>query len=494
MSGAARRLATRDLRGEHFGFFEVWGPIGDGGMSRVWLARHRALSIPVILKTLLAEGESWEAFSQLLNEARLMARIPSPRVVRAVDAGVHEGIPYLAQEYVDGIDLDELCRRRRQTLGAALPLWFVCRSAYEVADALHSAHQTGVLHRDVKPSNLFGAPQTGVRLGDFGIAVTRGLSNAVATGTPLFVAPETLHGEPIGRQCDIYSLGATAFNLRYGRPPFPSISDILGSQPPPFPPAPTAEEAYFQHVVRRMLERDPRRRFPTISAARRLLRTLTGMLTPPPTATSEGHGIYQLGPVRILCERGDIADAQVDGIVSSANDEMKMRTGVGEALRRRGGQVIEDEAMGGGGRALGECVVTGGGTLACRHVLHAVSAWKEASCIARTCQRAFLLAEELHLKSLALPALGTGVARVSPEASAYATASALLQHVQLGGTGLREVRFVLYDKETYDVFVDELNGVFLGDTEYQADTGELEGHSTEEVGDQATMYMPFKSR
>src|SRR5215831_15043998 len=102
-----------DLTGAQVGWFEVWGPIGEGGMSRVWLARHRQLSVPVIIKTLrdpatdatfivTASGTSGtEAFARLRNEARLMARIPNPRVVRAVDVGTHEGCAYLAQEYVD---------------------------------------------------------------------------------------------------------------------------------------------------------------------------------------------------------------------------------------------------------------------------------------------------------------------------------------------------------------------------------------------------------
>lgn len=217
-----------ELTGASFGVFEVWGRISEGGMSRVWLARHRELSTPVIIKTLRdtahpgsrapepgALGRTSivtadEAYNRLRNEARLMARIPSPRIVRAVDLGVHEGCPYLAQEYVDGLDLAELDARRRTALGRGLPLWFVCHLVREVGDALHSAHQTGVLHRDVKPSNLFGAPQTGIRLGDFGIATTRDPRHATQSGTLRFLAPEALRGHSPSRGWDIYSLGSTA--------------------------------------------------------------------------------------------------------------------------------------------------------------------------------------------------------------------------------------------------------------------------------------------
>jgi serine/threonine-protein kinase len=183
-----------------------------------------------------------------------------------------------------------------------------------------------------------------------------------------------------------------------------------------------------------------------------------------------GPGEFQLGSLRVRCRLGDIAEAEADGIVNSANDEMKMRSGVGEALRKKGGQGIEDEAMRDGRRALGECIPTQAGDLRCQRVLHAVSAWKEASCIVRTCQRAFLLAEELGLRTLAVPALGTGYARVSIESSAYACASALYWHVLLGGSRLREVTFVLYDEATLQVFVEELSGVILGDTETSEET------------------------
>src|SRR5579884_3610048 len=103
--------ASVDLTGACCGVFEVWGPISEGGMSRVWLARHRELATPVIFKTLLDAPQ--DAYDRLRNEARLTARIPSPRVVRAVDIGTHEGTPYLVEEYVDGIDIAELDRRRR---------------------------------------------------------------------------------------------------------------------------------------------------------------------------------------------------------------------------------------------------------------------------------------------------------------------------------------------------------------------------------------------
>lgn len=450
-----------DLTAKTCGPYEVWGPISEGGMSRVFLARHKELSSPAIIKTLLEPPE--DAFERLRREARLTARIPSPRVVRAVDVGTHEGTPYLVEEYVDGLDLAELDRRRRAALGRGLPLWFVCSVVDSVAAGLESAHQTGVLHRDVKPSNIFGSPQTGMRLGDFGIATALGATVERSAGTLRFLAPEAFGGAPPSRLWDVYSLGVTAYDLLYGHPPFLELDQILHGGPPPFPAARRPEEAYFQHVIGRMLERDPEKRLSSVKRARRLLAPLGRSLRPHLQAVALAPGEIQLGPLRIRCRVGDVATSRADGIVNSANDEMWMRAGVGAALRIRGGREIEEEARRGGKRALGECIATGGGSLQCQKVLHAVSGWKEASCIGRASQRALLLAEELGLRTLAMPALGTGKAGVARESSAYATASALYWHVLLGGTRLREVEFVLFEKETLDIYVEELSTVFLGD-------------------------------
>ena len=478
-----------DLTGAELGVFEVWGPIGEGGMSRVWLGRHRELSNPVVIKTLLDTEAGSEAFTRLLDEARIMARVPSGRVVRAVDAGVHQGHPYIAQEYVDGLDLAELDHRRRATLGLGLPLWFVCQAMHEVAEALQSAHQTGVLHRDVKPSNLLGSPQMGTHLGDFGIATARRVEEKTRYGTVRFISPEALRGETPTRRCDVYSLGATGYDLRYGEPPFPGVNDILGTTPLRFPAPATAEEAYFQHVLARMLERDAEKRFSSLSTPRRLLEALARTLHPTFHGIRLHRGGYQIGPVRISCTTGDIADAEADAIVCSANDEMKMRSGVGEALRTRGGAAIEEEAMKEGRRALGECVPTTGGALACRHVLHAVSAWKQASCIARTSQRVFLLAEELGLRSLAIPALGTGAAQIVPEASACAVGSALLQHLHHGGSRQPEVRFVHNHQPTREAVNEVLDDLFLRDAD--AVDCAAAPRADDRITTDETLYLPI---
>ena len=167
-----------------------------------------------------------------------------------------------------------------------------------------------------------------------------------------------------------------------------------------------------------------------------------------------GKNHFRFLDCEIVLRAGDIADEEVDGVVSSARYDMTMRAGVSDALRRRGGDAIEQAAMSQGERPLGECVPTPGGALAARHVLHAVSAWNGTSCVGRATQRALSVANRLGLRSLAFPALGTGAAQVSMETSANAIASALRWRLSLGGSRFQRITIVLGSEEKLAIFRD----------------------------------------
>jgi len=441
--------------------YEIWGLLGEGGMSEVWLAKHTVLAVPVIFKTIKAAAVGTATVGEklaqrVIEEARLMARITDPRVVRAIDAGVHEGIPYMVQEYVDGIDLAELDRRRRASLGVGLPLWFVCTAMRQACQALYAAHQAGVIHRDMKPSNLFGSPATGVRLGDFGVAVGRETHTNEISGTLRFMSPEQLKNGEATRRTDVWGAGATACDLRYGRPPYEHVSGVLDDVTPPTMPAPkTSAEAYFQHLLRAMLSKDDRERPREMSDLARQFGIIANAVE-----SRRGGFVYvdrhtfRVGECTVTFRAGDIAEARADAIVCSANYQMKMRSGTGDAIRKKGGDVIEDEARVRGEQPLGECIATTAGTLAAKHVLHAVSAWNEASCIGRATQRVLLVADELGHRSLAVPALGTGKERVTIETCANAMMTALKWHFALGGTRLRHIDVVIADAHKLAVYLE----------------------------------------
>jgi serine/threonine-protein kinase len=451
--------------------YQVWGQISQGGMSDVWLARHAELAFPVILKTMRPRlGETFETqYARLLSEARLMGRLTSPHVVRVLDIGELDPTggraPFLVEEYVDGIDLGELDRRRRSVLKRPIPLWAVARLVAQAAEGLHAAHQVGVVHRDVKPSNLFGCGHGSLKVGDFGVAMASGSDCPVPAGTPVYMAPEQLAGDRVDRRADIYSLGATAYVLRYGSAPFPAARAVDAEAPVPFPTPRSPEEAFFQHVIGKMLARRPDARYAHMAVPGQKLESLADHLVPHASASRVAAADFQVGGTRVSFEVGDLAQVQSDAVVNSAYTSMRMRSGVGDALRRRGGDGLEVEAMQGGERALGDCVLTGPGTLPVRGVIHAVAAWNEVSCVARSTHRALLLAEAQGFCRIAFPALGTGQGRVALEASMDASLRALWLHLGLGGSKLQEVRFVFLDQERYERALEVGLGILSGSSD-----------------------------
>jgi serine/threonine protein kinase len=488
--------------------YQVWGLLGEGGMSEVWLAKHDVLAAPVVIKTLrhaLRMNDTEGATGRILQEARLMARVSSPRIVRALDAGEIKAdvggngdakpTPFLVQEYVDGLDFAELDRRRRASLGVGLPLWLVCHVMRELCTGLRAAHQAGVIHRDLKPSNVFGEPQSGIRLGDFGIAVARSDgAPPESAGTLPFMAPELLRSGEVGRFTDVWGAGATACDLRYGHAPFANIGAILDEGTLPNLPTPTSPaEAYFQDVVRRMLAKDLRDRPHDVLAPLSHFAMLTKAIEPPEPAVSRiSPSTLLFGRLKLTLAVGDISQASADAMVSSANFELRMRSGVGEALRVRGGDDVEREAMATGEQPLGSCIRTGPGKLDTKHLFHAVSAWNEVSCVGRAFARALILAEEHGCATVAAPALGTGAARVGVEMCATAMMTTLRWHAMLGGSRIREVTIWL-DSEAkrrlYQDVAEEVLGLLQPRHFGPADVG-LPVDDTDVTADGATFLDP----
>jgi serine/threonine-protein kinase len=451
--------------------YVLWGRLAEGGMGDVWLARHAGLGVPVVIKTLKrTDGPAEKGrYDQLVSEGRLEARISSPRIVRVFDTGTYEGDPFLVQEYIDGLDVRELTASRRDAQGRTLPLWFVCAIAGQTAEALEAAHRTGIIHRDVKPANILGAGLE-FKLADFGLAVDSWRS-PTAAGTVQFMAPEAMRGDPVDRRTDVFSLGATAFSLRYGYAPFASAADTLGATRVRFPTPTMPEEAAFQDLVGRMLSKCPGDRPWDMALPRKLFAALASVCAPPDACSRRAEGLYSLRDTSFTMEVGDISTEHADGIVNSANHELRMRHGVANALRQRGGEAIEQEAMAGGERPLGACVVTSAGRLRAAHVLHAVCAWEAASCVGRAMQATLFAAERLGLTSLAVPALGTGDAGVTLEASAAAMAVAIRTHVLLAGSKLDRISFVLYDTEKLRIFREVFETIFLSKEGTPVDAG-----------------------
>lgn len=247
--------------------------IGIGGMGVVYKARHRDLDIDVAVKFLhphlaLSPGTS----ERFLREARLAARLQSAGIVRVFSCGEVAGHFYIVMEYVDGQTLsDHIAERTAIPVGRALQI------AESVATALREAlDQIGLIHRDIKPSNILLTSSGNVKLADLGLAKTlapqmsiTGFETAAGAllGTPSYMPPEQfVDAGRVDHRADIFSLGATLYQMIAGRPPFtgenfPAILKQIMEQDPP--PLPDFVPGIVRALVSRMLEKQPEHRFAT---------------------------------------------------------------------------------------------------------------------------------------------------------------------------------------------------------------------------------------
>ncbi len=265
--------------GDTFGLYRIEREIGRGGMAIVYLAYHQWLDRPVALKVLRSEfQQDQELVARFLVEARSAARLEHPNIVAVYDAGVVDGVHYLAMEYVEGETLADVLAR----INGPLPIDFAISVTTQVASALDYAHRRGVVHRDVKPSNILVQENGKVLLTDFGIAHAVGLRSpeqkAAVLGTPEYMSPEQAMGRAVDGRSDVYSLGIVVFHMLTGRPPFygDNHRDILYAhvhQPLPDPRTMNANlPVDIVRVLDRATAKDPDDRYPTAGAFAQALR------------------------------------------------------------------------------------------------------------------------------------------------------------------------------------------------------------------------------
>ncbi|MFE9693562.1 protein kinase [Micromonospora sp. NPDC005806] len=248
--------------------------VATGGMGDVWRATDLVLGRQVAAKILLPALVSDPDFiARFRAEARIMASLRNPGIVQVFDCGEDE-LPdggradYLVMEFVDGEPLS-----RRIEAAGQLEVAETMSIVAQVAQALHAAHSRGIVHRDVKPSNLLVQADGTVVLVDFGVARSTNVTSITSTnavpGTALYMAPEQAAGRPVSGATDIYALGAVAYCCLTGTPPFTGDNPLqvavrhLDDEPPELP-----EEIppVVRELVARALAKDPADRYPTGAA------------------------------------------------------------------------------------------------------------------------------------------------------------------------------------------------------------------------------------
>ncbi|MBP7133137.1 MAG: protein kinase [Aquabacterium sp.] len=206
------------------GKYIVEKEIGRGAMGAVYLGYDPVTDRKVALKTMSLSHEFSgrdldDARARFLREAEMSGRLQHPDLVSIIDAGEDDGLAYIAMELIDGIDLSQY------TLpGRLLPVRDVVLTIARVAEALAYAHERGVTHRDIKPANIMVNPEHDrVKVMDFGVARVADAARTrtgVVLGTPTFMSPEQLSGQPIDGRSDLYSLGVALFQLLTGQLPY----------------------------------------------------------------------------------------------------------------------------------------------------------------------------------------------------------------------------------------------------------------------------------
>jgi serine/threonine protein kinase len=246
--------------------YEILRKLANGEIATVYLARQRNAERQLVLKVLhqLADSSTGKILDRFLREYELVARLDHPNVVRIHDFGVADDHAYIAMEYCGGGSL-------KRRIGAGMDRYEAYRLMRDIAGALGVLHAAGILHRDLKPTNVLFRDDGSLALIDFGLAKQVALQGEVTGagaifGTPYYMSPEQGHGEAVDVRGDIYSLGVIFYEMLTGSKPFDgetAMAVIVKHRQAPIPGLPMSLRE-FQPLIQRMLAKEPAERFQTV--------------------------------------------------------------------------------------------------------------------------------------------------------------------------------------------------------------------------------------
>lgn len=286
-----------DLQGRQIGEFQLLRRLGRGGMAEVYLAEQVSLRRNVAVKVLRADmlGGDDVLIKRFEQEAKAAGSLNHPNIIQVYAIGADAGIHYIAQEYVQGMNLREfLTKRGVPDLPVAVHIM------RQTAAALEAAAEAGIVHRDIKPENIMITKKGKVKVGDFGLAqLTLGEERVNLTqvgmtmGTPLYMSPEQVNGNKVDQRSDIYSFGVTCYHMLTGQPPFrgPTAMSIavkhLKEEPAPLQERRPDLPAALCQMVHRMMAKDPAQRYASAQALSNDLKKLAKLVKEQPDAAAE---------------------------------------------------------------------------------------------------------------------------------------------------------------------------------------------------------------
>ena len=275
-------LRVADLTDQMLGEFRLLRRLGGGGMAEVWLAEQTSLRRQVAIKVMRPDIQADETCRRRFEqEALATAGLNHPNIVQVYAVGESNGVRYIAQEYVSGMNMrDYILKKGPPTAHIALHL------LKQVASALQAASDQGIVHRDIKPENILLTRKGVAKVVDFGLAqLAQGsdlrLTQAGMTmGTPLYMSPEQVQGSKVDQRSDLYSLGATFYHLLAGRPPFRGETALavafhqVHTPPPSLIDSRPDLSSSVCRLIQRMLAKKPEDRFPSAQSLLQELREL----------------------------------------------------------------------------------------------------------------------------------------------------------------------------------------------------------------------------
>lgn len=263
-----------------FGRYEVVSALGQGAMGAVYKAVDPLIERTVAIKTInldLSKEERAEFEARFYREAKSAGRLSHSNIVTIYDVGETDDIAYIAMEYLEGESLREMLDS-----GVVLPVDLIGRIAAQIASALNYAHENHVVHRDIKPANIMITPNRDVKIMDFGIAqIPTGSRTQAGTvlGSPKYMAPEQVAGQPTDGRTDIFALGVVLYEMLTGVTPFNGdnlsaiMYKILNEEAAPPSTVNLGVPPVFDRIIGRALAKRPEDRYQT---AREFARDLGG--------------------------------------------------------------------------------------------------------------------------------------------------------------------------------------------------------------------------
>jgi serine/threonine-protein kinase len=274
------------------GRYVVESLVGAGGMGQIYKAHdpdiRRTVAIKLISTRLMSRADSADYIRRFRREAETAARCAHPNIITIYDFALHEGEPFLAMEFVYGMSLREALEEK-----SAMAVPDAIQVMLQVLDALDSAHEQGVIHQDIKPANIMLTPQMKAKVADFGISRFAHMdvtSASSSMGTPNYMSPEQCRGAAVGPRSDLFSAGATLFEMVAGAPAFAGANAaevtyrIVNESLPALPAAVRSVAPRLQFVLERAMGKQPENRFESGHAMAEALRQILGDPNGPETA------------------------------------------------------------------------------------------------------------------------------------------------------------------------------------------------------------------